>query len=232
MHSRKVDGRSLRFGHRGWLWHNAYINYDIETDSLWHHQTGWALAGPLRGKALARFPTTLTTWLAWRTEHPTTLVLPKSPTDPRPIDHDVYRERNSGLTIGLGLDLPGAFRLYPFDALRAADGLIEETVDGVPLVIALDAQGRTAFAYDRRVDGATLDFELDAGRATPLLRERGGPRSFRLRSGRGEDRATGSSDLVRLHTSHWEAFAWKQQHPGGTRWVGDPAHKSVPDRGR
>ena len=233
VHSRTLDGRSLRFGHRGWLWKNAYINYDLETDSLWHHQTGWAMAGPLRGKALARFPTVLTTWAAWRAEHPLTLVLPKPRNDPRPSDRDVYAERNAPLVFGLGVDLPGTFRLYRFADLAAAGGIVQETVDDIPLVIGADPEGRTAFAFDRRVDGAVVDFDLDATDDTaPLLRERGGSRAWSLRSGRLVGSKDTDARLRPLQSAHWETYAWERQHPTGTRWMRDSARESVPARGR
>jgi len=235
VHSRIVDGRSLRFGHRGWLWNNAYINYDLETDSLWHHQTGWAMSGPLRGKSLARFPTVLVTWSAWQAEHPETLVLPKAPDDPRPIDRDVYSERNAVLVFGLGVDLPTACRLYSFDDLRAAGGIVQEEIGGVPLVVALDPEGRSAFVYDRRIDGAVVDLELrpaEGGDGPAILRERGGERAWRLRSGRPLVTGGATDRLRPLHSSHWEMYAWERQHPSGTRWVRDPARGGVPNRGR
>lgn len=141
MHTRNLDGRVLRFGHRGWLWHNAFLLYDHGTDSIWHHQTGRAMSGELRGRALGRVPSALMTYGAWLEEHPGTLVLPK-PGDPAiPVDTDSYASRNATLQVGLGVEVPGAERLYPLPRL-AGHGLVEEDLAGVPLVVAAHLPSR------------------------------------------------------------------------------------------
>lgn len=228
VHVRSVatkDGlRVLTFGHSGWLWRNSYLLYDRETDSLWHHLTGRAMAGPLRGTSLRRLPTTVTTWAAWKAEHPSTRVLPRPPTGPRgePTDADGYAPRNARLRFGYGIDVEedagAASRLYPFDALPP-DGLVEEEVGGVPVVVVHDAEGGTAHAYDRRVGGRTLSFERDTAGSPPrpVLRERGTARIRRvwsLRSGRSLDAS--DPPLRPLLGSPWETTAWRLQHPRGT----------------
>jgi len=217
VHARELDGRILRFGHSGWLWHNAYLLYDRETESVWHHQTGWAMSGPLRGKSLARFPTTLTTFEAWAQEHPDSHVLPKPPASRERLDADTYALRNAGLAFGLGVDLPGVFWLVPFRELAAAGDLVQEEIDGVPLVIVADPAARTAHAYSRRVDGQVVELVREtsddgAGR----LVDAGGGRAWSVRSGRSE--ASGVPDLRRLHAAHWETHAWVRQHPTGRRF--------------
>lgn len=232
VHVRRIEGappsaagaaaRVPTFGHRGWLWNNAFLLYDRETDSVWHHLTGRAMAGPLRGARLARLPTTVTTWDAWRSEHPGTLVLPRPPQGPNgePTARDVYAERNARLRFGFGLDVGGAARLYPFAAL--GDGRpVEEVVGGVPVVVAFDAAGGTAYAYDRRVGGRTLSFAGDTAGAParPVLRERDGSGAWFLRSGRP---VSGVGPPLRgLTGSRWEAMAWRLQHPHGTALPGE-----------
>ena len=214
VHVRKLDGKPLHFGHRGWLWHDAFLLYDHETDSIWHHQTGWAMSGPRRGRALARLPASTMTFGAWRAEHPDTLVLPK-PTDPEtPVDADTYAERNAALALGVGVDLAGDFRLYPFDAL-SSDGVVEEVIGDLPLVVARDRRAGAAFAYDRRVDGETLSFARVTDGGRPVLREAAGPRRWYLRTGLP---VAGRADeaLRPLLAATWETFAWRRQHPAGT----------------
>ncbi len=233
MHVREVNGRSLRFGHRGWLWNNAFLLYDKETDSIWHHLTGWAMSGPLRGASLPRFPTVQTTFAAWRAEYPATLVLPKPAGDERPLDRDVYAGRNSGLAFGLGVDLPQAFRLYPFEALAAAGGVVTETVGEMALVVALDPVARSAFAYESRTDGDDLDLVLVANAEQgPVLRERDGRRAWRLRSGRPAPGSGAGTRLRPLLASPWETFAWRRQHPAGTVWPASAEGSGVPAEGR
>ncbi len=212
MHARTIDGKPARFGHRGWLWKNAYILYDVETDSLWHHLTGRALSGPLRGTALARWRTELLTWEAWRAEHPDTLVLPKPAAHPADLSVDVYAQRNSGLRFGLGIEIGEERVLYPLALLH--DGPVEDEVAGIPVVVAGDGASRAAFAWDRRVDGRPASFEVSAdGRGAPLLQVVGGGPAFRLRSGRavGGDR----EGLHPVFSTQWEVGAWRAQHPNG-----------------
>lgn len=231
VHARELDGRSLRFGHRGWLWHNAYLLYDRETDSIWHHQTGWAMSGPLRGKALARFPTVLTTFGAWTATFPDTLVLPK-PTDGRDaFGRDRYADRNVGLAFGLGVDLPQAFRLYAFDEVDGAGGIVSEVVEGQPLVVVRDRPARSAYAYSRAWEGSVLELTvLQADDGAPVLVDRETERRWSGRSGRAIDHD--GAPLRRLHASQWELHAWERQHPNGSRYPHSHGDAAVSPGGR
>lgn len=217
VHDRRTAGRVLTFGHSGWLWHNAYLLYDRETDSLWHHATGIAMAGPLRGTRLARYDNTaLMTFAAWRGEHPGTLVLAKPAGGRAELDRDVYADRNVSVRFGLALELPGASRFYPLSALADLDA-VEEEVAGVPVVVVRDVRAAHARAFDRRVGGRALSFEAVPG-DRPLLRERGGRREWYLRSGTAVTGSGAESDLCPLPATAFEANAWALQHPTGTTW--------------
>jgi hypothetical protein len=215
VHGRRIDDRVLTFGHSGWLWRNAYLLYDRETDSIWHHATGVAMAGPLRARRLPLVASTaVMTFGAWRREHPETLVLPK-PDDPK-ADVDVYAPRNARVAFGLALDVAGASRLYPFDAMSALDA-VQEDVAGVPVVIVRDAAASTALAFDRRVDGAVLSFDVSQGpESRPVLSERGGRRAWFLRSGASTE--GGGAPLRPLPATPFEVNAWTLQHPAGSVW--------------
>jgi len=217
VHDRRGAGRVLTFGHSGWLWHNAYLLYDRETDSLWHHATGIAMAGPLRGTRLSRYDNTaLMTFAAWRGEHPATLVLAKPAGGRAELDRDVYADRNVSVRFGLSLEMPGASRFYPLSALADLDA-VEEEVAGVPVVVVRDVRAAHARAFDRRVGGRALSFEAVPG-DRPLLRERGGRREWYLRSGTAVTGTGAESDLCPLPATAFEANAWALQHPSGTTW--------------
>jgi hypothetical protein len=217
VHTRDVDGRTLSFGHSGWLWKDSFLLYDRETDSLWHHLWGRALSGSLRGKSLRRLPVAQTTFAAWRREHPETLVLPK-PLDPQaPMETDAYARRTSRLRLGVGIEVGAERRLYPLAALRAA-GVVEEEVAGVPVAVAADPACSAAFAYDRRVGGVAVSLELGDERGRPVLVERGGGRRWSLRSGRPVPEEDAHPPLRTLLSSPWDAAAWKGHHPSGSTW--------------
>ncbi|MCG3135828.1 MAG: hypothetical protein HMLKMBBP_03594 [Planctomycetes bacterium] len=209
---------TLRFGHSGILWHNSFLLYDRGTDSLWHHLTGEAMAGPLRGAALRRLPATVMTFGAWRREHPGTVVLPMPPdSDPRPLRKDSYGPRTAALFLGYGMEVGGARRFVSLDRLR--DGPYETEVGGVPVVVARIGAD-AAVAFDRRVGGRALSFRGDTegsgGDAVPLLVEAlppetsAEPRRWRARSGLPAGPASWGR-LTQVPGSVWERSAWRAQ---------------------
>jgi hypothetical protein len=217
VHGRRLDDRVLSFGHAGWLWRNAFLLYDQETDSIWHHVTGVAMSGPLRGRRLPFIESTaVMTFGAWRAEHPDTVVVAKNE-DPN-VDVDVYAERNSRISLGLALALPGVDRWYPFDAMAPLDA-VEDEVAGVPVVVVRDAEAATSRAFDRRVGGAVLSFTVEKGDGTrPMLRERGGRRAWWLRSGAPSEGDPAAPALRPLPATPFERNAWTAQHPAGSVW--------------
>ena len=79
--SRRLRDRVLRFGHSGLLYQSNLVMYDrrARVPSLWSQLVGRAIAGPEAGTRLTRLPFSLTTWAAWRAEHPQTTVLAPDP---------------------------------------------------------------------------------------------------------------------------------------------------------
>ena len=78
---RRVDdgtgavGEVLDFQTSGLLIESNKIMVDRQTDTLWRHQTGVGLSGPLEGVELAQYPVLTTTWAEWLATHPETEVL-------------------------------------------------------------------------------------------------------------------------------------------------------------
>jgi hypothetical protein len=215
VHRPQIDGRKLTLQHSGWLWNSSFLLTDRETGSLWHHATGVAMSGPMRGRRLPSVASTaVMTYGAWRREHPDTLVL-ATPDDPD-TDVDVYAARSAQSSYGLALEVHDAPRLYPFDALSPL-GAVEEDVADVPVVVVRDAAAATARAFDRRVDGEVLSFEVETRvNCRPLLRERGGRRAWFLRSGAP---ASGQGESLRpLPVTPFEVRAWRLQNPAGSIW--------------
>jgi hypothetical protein len=163
------------------------------------------------------------TWAAWRAERPGTLVLQKpAPTPEKPVDTDIYRARNEFLHLGFGLAVPGAPRYFAFERFPAA-GVIEEDVGGIPVAVVRDAAARSAYAWDRRVGGRTLSFEVvrDGAAAPdvrPVLRETGGARAWWLRTGTPVEGTGADVPLAPVPGSVWEDAAWHLQHPRGSDW--------------
>jgi hypothetical protein len=216
---RRVDGRTFTFGHSGWLWHNAFLLYDRETDSLWHHETGVAMTGAMRGRRMPLYEnTSIMTFAAWRAEHPETLVLVK-PADPRiGVDADGYDARNARRLYGVAISPSGVARYYPLASMAALDA-VEDEVGGTPVVVVHDAAASAARAYDRRVEGKTLSFDVEKTVGSrPLLRERGGARAWFLLSGIPVPESGARAPLRPLAATLFEADAWTLQHPTGSVW--------------
>lgn len=84
MYSRTIGGRqprTLSFGVSGLLWRGMLVLYDEETESLWSQMDGRCIQGELEGERLEHVDSVVTTWGAWRREHPDTLVLRKNTSD-------------------------------------------------------------------------------------------------------------------------------------------------------
>ncbi len=59
---RRAEGRILDFGTSGKLYRSALVMYDRQTESLWTHFTGAAVAGFLTGTELQAFPMSTVSW--------------------------------------------------------------------------------------------------------------------------------------------------------------------------
>ena len=162
----RLAGALYRFGTSGLLYRSNKLMYDRTTRTLWNQFTGEPAWGPLVGQGLrlTSLPVVYTTWGDWRANHPDSTVLSietgftrnygpgvayasynanpepifavSSRDDRLPSKEDVYVVR-----------LGEALGVYPI-ALLAAEGLIEDTVGGVDLVIVATGNGLGGRAYE------------------------------------------------------------------------------------
>ncbi len=133
-YDRRVGERTLSFGTSGLLWNSALVMYDRQTESLWSHFTGQALAGVLAGTELDFFPVATVPWGAWRDAHPDGIVLS------RDTGHDRDYGRNP----------------YPgYDDVNGTPFLFEGEVDG-----RFTAMTRVVGVVGVERDGAALAVPL------------------------------------------------------------------------
>ncbi len=110
---RRVGGGSdgaeqvLDFQTSGLLVESNKIMVDVQTDSLWRHQTGVALSGPLEGTELNQFPVLTTTWAEWLEANPDTETLDL----PAPIFPDAATSPEQP-PIAYSYDPDDAYRFY------------------------------------------------------------------------------------------------------------------------
>ena len=176
MYERELDGRVLTFGHMGSLYNESFVFYDHQTDSMWVHFTGEAFFGPLKGRKLKFFPSTVTTWEKWKAAYPHTEVL-----DGRTAGAIMGSYLGMERTAGLGLSVVVRFKakLYPFERLRKQP-LVNDRFNGRAVMVYYSIRRRTATAWGRRLDGRLLRFRetdaVDAHGDTLLLDEQTGSR--------------------------------------------------------
>ena len=89
-YDRRVDGRVVEFGTSGSLWNSALVMYDRQTESLWSHFTGQAIAGELTGTELVDYPLTTIGWAEWRDRHPDGIVLTRDTGSERDYGRNPY----------------------------------------------------------------------------------------------------------------------------------------------
>ncbi len=72
---RQLGDRIFDFGTSGRLYHSALVMYDRQTESLWAHYTGQAIAGALTGSQLELIPVATVAFETFLDEHPNGLVM-------------------------------------------------------------------------------------------------------------------------------------------------------------
>lgn len=160
MYDRKLDNQILNFGHAGILYQQSFVMYDKQTNSLWVHVTGRAEEGPLKGAQLTLIPSTVTTWENWRKRYPKTLVLDGVKRSGFMGDYGAMGGRSD--EIGLAVVLRNRARLYPYRSLKT-QWLVNDTFNGLPLLVAFHASTNAVYVWERRIDGQVLTFTQMAG---------------------------------------------------------------------
>lgn len=174
MYAGEVNGRRLNFDVYG-VWRRNLLMRDRETGTLWQQATGEAVAGPLAGIALVPLGGTLTTWSAWREEHPHTQLALDAPTYgliPKRRLQAMLRIAHVLNTPGLsrhdrrlpaheevvGLVLKGEARAYPLAALKRL-GRIEDEMSGIRFTIVYASNQDRVYAVTSPPGKVVLNLE-------------------------------------------------------------------------
>ena len=237
---RVVNGSETTFGVSGLLYRSNQVLYDEQTDSYWAQLLAKAIRGSMTGSTLRLVPSELTTWGAWKQRHPETEVLLPAPfsktvgnSRPAPYRRNPYgKYAATGETVEgadsrdgqlhpkaqvLGVRHGGEAVAYPLERVSAA-GVINDTVGGRPIVVA-SAPTDQLVAYDRRIDGETLQFS--EGDAETILRA---DTRWQIKNGRATAGTHRGAELTPLDDAiqlYW--FAWREFEPNtsvySTRWA-------------
>lgn len=145
VHRREVGGAEVVFGNQGDLWGNAMTWWDHDTGSVWSQPIGEAILGPRTGMQLELVASTLTTWEAWRTEHPATLAL----------DVDGWRTGFDLASMAVVVDRGTAAAAYPIVRVREV-GVVNDVVGGQPVAVVVHPDDPQRWAvFSRVLDGAS-----------------------------------------------------------------------------
>lgn len=243
---RELDGKRLSFGNAREAWRASMLLYDVETQTRWVQASGIAHAGPLEGRFLETLPSVVVEWASWRTDHPQSqwvdgsdeLTLRRAGDDRERLF--LFDERGLD-SMGVVLREGAAARLLPLRVLEQKT-LWKERVGEQPLVAIYSVKHRLLHAYDARVDGVELDFELVRGAdGRPLeLREKGGDRRWSIATGKAlvapaaaaatTAAVAAGPPLRRLIAYPLRKGRFKDHFPSGTLATGGPASAPPPKR--
>jgi hypothetical protein len=204
VYARQLNGGTLTLGVSGMLWERSLVMIDQETESLWSHQLGEAMQGPLEGETLEVIPSVMADWKVWKESHPNTtaVVLPRTANRFR---HDLHREPQYLL---IGLAVGGQSKGWDLRHLRDSHGFNDQVAERKVLVTHHEPSG-TAAIYDRNLEGQELDFEFVDGGITD--RQTGS--SWDPLTGRALTSPMLGKRLVRLQGIISTHDAWHTFHP-------------------
>jgi hypothetical protein len=169
--SQVVNGKPETFRLVGMDHFNAMFE-DATTKSWWQQATGVAIAGPLKGQSLTEIPSQQLSLAAWLRLYPSSVVL-----QPDSLYKKQYKDLagyNKGTIKGhlekrdsaswqfkswvIGVVNPPAVKAYDWNDLVKKE-IIEDSLAGLPIVIALENDSTSFHVWSRRVNGLTLHFE-------------------------------------------------------------------------
>jgi hypothetical protein len=179
---RTIQGRPLTF-HLAGINNQNFLMRDEETGSFWQQVSGKCISGPMLEQRLELSRSEELTFALWRQETPGGKVLApdsrfanlyakadwetriqKLPTVTRSAPALPPRE----LVAGLAID--DEARAYPVSTLQTAI-LIQDTLAGTPLLLALGPDRKSVRAFVRRIpgDGRDVDFYKMAGQEWAMM---------------------------------------------------------------
>ena len=206
---------------------NALVMYDHQTRTLWSQFLGRGVQGPLKDLVLEFVPVSHTTWEGWRDLNPDTLVLDKGGRYQYDSYDSYYNNRSAGVMgefrsddrvgrkdLVVGVAVEQDTKAYPLRYLGKMP-VVNDSLGGRDVLVVFDRATGTALAYDRRLDGRTLTFELatDGPDPRPILVDREtSTRWLALTGGAIEGELKGRVlERTPSHISFW--FAWKDWNP-------------------
>lgn len=166
-----VNGKMESFRLVGMDHFNAMFE-DATTKSWWQQATGIAIAGPLKGTALSELPSKQLTLDVWLRQYPNSLIMQpdtsfnKDYKDLADYDKGTIKsslEKRDSLSWKpkswiVGVIHNHSSKAYDWNEL-VKKKMIQDSIAGLPIVLALENDTASFHVYDRRVDGSVLHFQ-------------------------------------------------------------------------
>ncbi len=227
MYDRQVTpDQALTFGVSGMLYRNGLIMFDRQTDSLWSHILGQAIAGEFEGTQLNFIPALQTDWQSWQELHPDTLVI-----DPRLVGGDSYTNYYASEQAGvlgwqnpderllskeyvLGVRLGGQARAYPFSVLDRQP-VVNDRLAGLDIAVFFNQASTSGAVFDRQLeDGTVLTFE--SGSDPDLVTDTDTGSEWNILTGTAVSGPLAGTQLTQVPITYAFWFGWAGHHVEGT----------------
>jgi len=201
---------------------------DEETGSWWQQVSGKAIHGPLQGHQLKSVFHDEVSFAIWKGEQPNGRVLRP---DEKIVAKNEYEKpdwearyeklrvvegtdvdkRLAPRTLVMGIALNGKSNAYPLSALQKQSPIID-MVGAVPVVIALGEDKRSVRAFERTVDGRTLEFfqKKEAPQFQLIDAETGSSWNF---EGKATSGPLAGRQLKKVFVLEDYWFDWRIYHP-------------------
>jgi hypothetical protein len=171
-----INGKQETFRLVGMDHYNAVFE-DATTKSWWQQATGVSITGPLKGSALKEFPSSQMTLAAWLREYPNSLVM-----KPDTLFMDRYfkledYDKGTMRSALVRRDTPAWQHNSWIVGVTNSDGskaydwndlvqkrIIQDSVDKMPILLAMEKDSASFHVYDRRVGDSLLSFRIPVDR--------------------------------------------------------------------
>ena len=237
---RLADGTVLDFGTTGNLRNSDLVMYDRQTRSWWQQFTGQAIVGELTGTVLEVLPSQLIGWSEFKERHPDGEVLSRNTGHVRNYGRNPYAGYDSigsnpflfdgdldgrlpAVERVVAIEVSGTDVAYPFTLLRELQ-VVNDTVQGIPLIVFWQSGTRTTFGNSDQDTGSTAVYlrELD-GEVLSFQAVEGGFRDEQTGSlwnlfGEAVEGPLAGSELEQVVSAEHFWFAWSVFKPDTLIW--------------
>jgi hypothetical protein len=226
----EVDGKKLTFRLAG-INNQNFIMRDDETGTWWQQVSGEAIQGPLKGKKLRQVYNDELSFALWKRENRQGRVLKPDERVRRKYEAANWEDEYAKLPVVtpvnpndklppraliVGLAINGQATAYPMSDLEKQRLILDAIGDGAaatPLFIVMGDDYKSVRAFERTVDGRTLEFFVKA-ESSPLRIIDAETATTWDFTGKAIDGPLAGKQLKKIGALKDYWFDWKNYHPG------------------